>query len=384
MDTVVLDGTSYVKVAVAAKQFDYTSDYLGQLCRAGKLDAQLVGRTWFVNPDSVAAHKAGTYRGEKDEAGAPSEPDERISKTSPESRTSKLNKAKSSTSPKRTVAPVIKNKTIKTVSTFQERLQQHGARTDAAYEADAAELIPKLKRESTPTEAKTLTVNEAQPEEVPTSQPATPIPTAEAVEEAVETEEVPRKRVRIKAKERPVSFSATELPEISLHGELEVEAAAEESPADEKSQKSKKNKEISAKRGTVVAMTSTQYRRRKKLAVQPASGVTSTASTSSTSAPSSSATATAVRDAQQEASLLPEQSDVRIAPARPQSFMPERDPAVVASTASGSGPLGWRISTTWAWTIFIFALCLAVALVLIETELVINADVVERSWRLRI
>ena len=62
MDKVTFEGVEYVKASALAKQFKYTSDYIGQLCRAKKVDARLVGRTWFVNPESVIEHKQGKYK----------------------------------------------------------------------------------------------------------------------------------------------------------------------------------------------------------------------------------------------------------------------------------------------------------------------------------
>lgn len=67
MDKVLLDGVEYVKAAVIAKQFRYTADYIGQLCRGKKVDARLVGRTWFVNPLSLEGHQQARYQGDKKE-----------------------------------------------------------------------------------------------------------------------------------------------------------------------------------------------------------------------------------------------------------------------------------------------------------------------------
>ncbi len=41
----------------AALKYGYTNDYLGQLCRAGKLDGRIFGNTWFITEESLAAHK---------------------------------------------------------------------------------------------------------------------------------------------------------------------------------------------------------------------------------------------------------------------------------------------------------------------------------------
>jgi len=58
MNTVVIDGVTYTKAGTLAKKFRYTTDYIGQLCRAEKVDAQLVGRSWYVSEDSLEAHSS--------------------------------------------------------------------------------------------------------------------------------------------------------------------------------------------------------------------------------------------------------------------------------------------------------------------------------------
>lgn len=61
MNTVSVDGVVYTKAGVLAKKYGYTTDYIGQLCRSGKVGCQLVGRTWYVSEDSVLVHKNGRY-----------------------------------------------------------------------------------------------------------------------------------------------------------------------------------------------------------------------------------------------------------------------------------------------------------------------------------
>ncbi|HMA77610.1 MAG TPA: hypothetical protein VKP88_00525 [Candidatus Paceibacterota bacterium] len=63
MQELVLNGKTYVKATDIAKHLGYTSDYVGQLCRAGKVDAEQVGRAWYVVPDTIQAHKQTRYRG---------------------------------------------------------------------------------------------------------------------------------------------------------------------------------------------------------------------------------------------------------------------------------------------------------------------------------
>lgn len=62
MEKISFEGESYVKAVDLARELGYTSDYVGQLCRSGKVKARLVGRSWYVSPDSIRQHKRGRYR----------------------------------------------------------------------------------------------------------------------------------------------------------------------------------------------------------------------------------------------------------------------------------------------------------------------------------
>lgn len=62
METVTIDNIQYQKASSVARDFGYTTDYIGQLARKGKIGAQLVGRSWFVDPSSLKAHKKTRHR----------------------------------------------------------------------------------------------------------------------------------------------------------------------------------------------------------------------------------------------------------------------------------------------------------------------------------
>lgn len=66
METISVEGKEYVKAKEIARELGYTTDYIGQLCRANKIDAKLVGRSWYVDPDSVRDHKDSRYRSVKE------------------------------------------------------------------------------------------------------------------------------------------------------------------------------------------------------------------------------------------------------------------------------------------------------------------------------
>lgn len=67
-DTIVLNGKTYVKATKAARDAGYTSDYVGQLCRGKKIDAKLIGRSWYVNPDELSVHRTEKKRASRSKA----------------------------------------------------------------------------------------------------------------------------------------------------------------------------------------------------------------------------------------------------------------------------------------------------------------------------
>jgi hypothetical protein len=62
METIVLDGKEYVKASKAAQDIGYTTDYVGQLCRSGKIGSRLIGRSWYVSIDELSSHRTGSKR----------------------------------------------------------------------------------------------------------------------------------------------------------------------------------------------------------------------------------------------------------------------------------------------------------------------------------
>ena len=55
-DTYTNQGKNYISSKRASEISDYSSDYVGQLCREGKLDCDRVGHIWFITEDSLRAH----------------------------------------------------------------------------------------------------------------------------------------------------------------------------------------------------------------------------------------------------------------------------------------------------------------------------------------
>lgn len=57
MDELTLDGKIYLSSKQAAKITGYAKDYIGQLCREGRVEARLVGRSWYVLEESLKSHR---------------------------------------------------------------------------------------------------------------------------------------------------------------------------------------------------------------------------------------------------------------------------------------------------------------------------------------
>lgn len=57
MDELIFAGNKYISSKRAEKLTGYTTDYLGQLCRADKIQCRLVGRNWYVNERGIEKYK---------------------------------------------------------------------------------------------------------------------------------------------------------------------------------------------------------------------------------------------------------------------------------------------------------------------------------------
>ncbi len=59
MDELTLDGKVYVSSKRASAITGYAKDYVGQLCREGRVEARQVGRNWYVLETSIREHRFG-------------------------------------------------------------------------------------------------------------------------------------------------------------------------------------------------------------------------------------------------------------------------------------------------------------------------------------
>lgn len=60
MDEILIEERRYVSSKRAAKVTGYAKDYIGQLCREGRVPARLVGRSWYVLESAIHDHRFGT------------------------------------------------------------------------------------------------------------------------------------------------------------------------------------------------------------------------------------------------------------------------------------------------------------------------------------
>ncbi len=181
METVVIDNKTYVKASQIAKQFRYTNDYIGQLCRARKVDCQLVGRTWFVTEASLLEHKDSRYK---------------------EVRANEIS-IKNNTridTDQELVYPRLQKKTLRKLSVTHD-FDEPG-RQQTRYYTDEEPLVPAIQRRIVP---------------------QIPLTAKDPVPEAVTIKPV---QVKVKATEKPKQKLAfTEVPAVSLRGILTVSDA---------------------------------------------------------------------------------------------------------------------------------------------------------------
>lgn len=180
MDTVTVNGKLYKKASVLAKEFRYTSDYIGQLCRNKKVDCQFVGRSWYVTEASLLAHK-----------------DTRYKEVRVDEKTIKNKDISAMSSEEIAVRPRLLKTTLKAEpkSHFSERLIPR----ESKYYTDETELLPVTQKATRSTR-----ITPSLPLEIPV-----------IVSEA--------KQVSVKTENRPVKLDFTELPTVSLTGQLVVE-----------------------------------------------------------------------------------------------------------------------------------------------------------------
>lgn len=65
-NSLILQDKNYISARRVQELFGYSSDYVGQLCRSGKIEAKMIGRSWFVTEKSIIDHKLSVNESAKD------------------------------------------------------------------------------------------------------------------------------------------------------------------------------------------------------------------------------------------------------------------------------------------------------------------------------
>lgn len=71
MDEILIGEKKYVSSKRAAKMTGYAKDYIGQLCREGRVPARLVGRSWYVLESAIEDHRFADKKEDKASGAAP-------------------------------------------------------------------------------------------------------------------------------------------------------------------------------------------------------------------------------------------------------------------------------------------------------------------------
>jgi len=203
----------YIKASEVAKKFRYTQDYVGQLCRNKKVDARLVGRTWFVVMDSVTEYRKTKHTDRKTKS-------VNKSKNNPVF----INKHPRNTKPT-PVAAVIRSKTAKNTSAqLHHSLPHYTDRVAISYDADQVAMIPvNIRPES---------FKQAEIEQTPTRMIKEP--TIKRVIKLNTKSKSNQTKLRVAHESRnKAKFTAEKIPEISLSGKLKVHEAGDSPTAED-------------------------------------------------------------------------------------------------------------------------------------------------------
>ncbi len=189
METISHDGKVFTKATVLAKKYRYTTDYIGQLCRAGKVDSKLIGRAWFVTDESLQELKSNRYSSTR-------APEIMINNS--------VYSVKSpTTTVPRSVKPVL-SKTTHRSQIFEHHLEVH-------HERNAVTKVPTYHED----------LEALKPVTIPKVQVKVSLPEPEIIAKQVE----PAKNIPILLGEKAKHTLIFEpLPEVSLQGTLDIES----------------------------------------------------------------------------------------------------------------------------------------------------------------
>ena len=185
MKTVTIEGEVYTKVSILADKFGYTGDYIGQLCRSNKVEARLIGRAWYVNEYSLNKHKDTRY--------VTLRANEKISKLSSEL-------VSVPHVPKTVVKPTLSKLTKRSILNPDNYhwITRTEILPESTYFHDDHDLVPEAKITNAPVEL-------LKPAKIP-----------------VELSDATKVSIKVTEK-NPYEISFSDLPEVSLQGQVTIE-----------------------------------------------------------------------------------------------------------------------------------------------------------------
>lgn len=139
MKSLSIDNQEFVKAGELARELGYTSDYVGQLCRSKKVVAKLVGRTWYVDRNSLTEHKRNRYKKitTTQDSNAEYSTSVPLRISDKKTKTTKTKKQVDATA-----APVAESS--RKSNHFYTRVRQQPVTSN--YDVDGSELIPLIKK----------------------------------------------------------------------------------------------------------------------------------------------------------------------------------------------------------------------------------------------
>ncbi len=168
-DSFIFEGKKYISSRRASQISDYASDYIGQLCRAGKLDCRMIGRSWFVTEESLYLHKATISREEASRSRIENLKGPKT-ETTPKTFVSAQIQAKSEIVAKPVVSVAVVSASPVTATSQKEKVipaipwkftdvSQTSIKSPYVYSSDDRPLLPVLNKKVTATDEKKISSN---------------------------------------------------------------------------------------------------------------------------------------------------------------------------------------------------------------------------------
>lgn len=206
MDELTLDNQKYLSSKRAAQVTGYAKDYVGQLCREGRVKARLVGRNWYVLESSILEHRFGAEESSAEPEGAQEEENKPVSTWNPPVYTPEMAPMVPSIAPKPSPAPAVATDSTRALADMRSAWQEWFEQQEKSEV-----LLP---------DASEMLLEEAHPENAPEQEAAEE---AESEQQSGSAgENVPVHIERIRAQEEEETTAAVPAPSELYHEPIAV------------------------------------------------------------------------------------------------------------------------------------------------------------------